>query len=188
MQEVLVTSKDFENLVNPYTGQRMVVKMAIGFGDEPMFHSVNTYSTADLQKSTRELFNLWGRVDGRGGLRSGKPKCAYTGEPLAAKEIGGLYRFDGGFDPKVYRTREEFLYYATMRDGKPVRPKPESVGRVTKPASEAKPSEGQKRHADSVTPGASQESVEMAAKAIEAHKDDLNLPTKVSMSTGRKRK
>lgn len=176
--EVTVTSKEFDGIINPYTGQIIKVKMIVGCGPEPLFHAVDTYSTADLCQTTSELYRLWSRVDGREGLRSGQPKCAYTGEALSVQEVDGQFRFTGGFDPRVLMTREEFIYFATMRDGKTTRPTPAPSVRVTKPVEVAKPSASQITHAESVTPTATQESVEMAATAIEKHKDELNLPTK----------
>lgn len=176
--EVTVTSKEFDRITNPYTGEQIRIKMLVGCGPEPLFHAVDTYSTADLCQTTKELYRLWGRVEGREGLRSGQPKCAYTGEVLSVQEVDGQFRFTGGFDPRVLRTREEFLYFVTMRYGKAVRPKPVPMVRVTKPTETSKPSASQLAHAESVTPTATQESVEMAAAAIEKHKDELNLPTK----------
>lgn len=177
--EVTVTSKEFDGIINPYTGKVIQVKMIVGCGPEPLFHAVDTYSTADLCQTTQELYRLWGRVEGREGLRSGQPKCAYTGETLSVQEIDGQYRFAGGFDPRVLRTREEFLYLVTMRDSKATRPKPTPTIRVTKPTEKAEASASQRAHAESVTPDVSQASVDIAAATIEKHKGELNLPTKV---------
>ena len=186
--EVIVTSAEFAGIRNPYTGVPMKVMMLVGCGPDPLFHSEDTYSTADLCPSTKDLYRLWGRVDGREGLRTGCPKCAYTGEPLAVQQVDGRYRLVGGFDPRVLRTRDEFLYYATMRDGKATRSKPDPVTRVTKPPVDAKPSESQKRHAESVTPDVSQESIDIAAKTISDHKDELPLPTKMGYTGKGKRR
>lgn len=186
MTEVTVTSRDFDDVKNPYTGKTMVVKMIVGAGPDPLFHAPDEFSTSSLQKTTKDLYRLWGRVDGLEGLRNGAPKCAYSGEPLTVRETEGMFYFEGGFDPKRFYTRDEFLYLATMRDGKPTRSKPGPSSRVTKPNDEVAPSEGQKRHAESVTPGVSQESIEAAEKAIDAHRDGLNLPAKLGWRKGRR--
>lgn len=186
---VIVTSRDFEGLVNPYTGEPMRVKMVVGCGPEPLFHAPDTFSTNDLQKSTNRLYELWSRVNGRQGLRSGIPKCAYTGEPLTVAEFDGGYHFIGGFNPKVLMPRDKFLYYATMRDGKAVRPEPSPVNiRLTKPGETVKPSDSQKRHAESVTPDVSQDAIDLAQDQIEKHKEELPLPTKTGYTgEGRRR-
>ena len=187
-QEVTVTSRDFEGIVNPYTGEPVRVKMVVGCGPEPLFHAPDTFSTNDLQESTRRLYELWSRVGGRQGLRTGAPKCAYTGEPMTVAEFDGGYHFVGGFNPKVLMTRDEFLYYATMRDGKATRPRPKPTCRVTKPKDDAKPSDSQKRHAESVTPDVSQDSIDIAQAQIEKHKGELPLPTKTGYTgKGRRR-
>lgn len=183
-QEVIVTSRDFDGITNPYTGEPMVVKMVVGCGPEPLFHAPDTYSPNDVQSTTKLLYELWSRVDGRQGLRTGQPKCAYTGKPLTVTEFAGGYHFTGGFDPRMLLPRGEFLYYATMRDGRATMPEPNPIERVTKPKDETKPSEAQISHAESVTPGVSQESIELAEKQIEKHRDELPLPTKTGY-TGR---
>lgn len=186
--EVLVTSREFEGIVNPYTKEEMRVRMVVGCGPEPLFHAPDTFSTNDLQESTKRLYELWSRVDGRQGIRTGSPKCAYTGEPMTVTEFDGGYHFIGGFNPKVLMTRDEFLYYATMRNGVSKYPKPSALARVTKSTDSVKPSESQKRHAESVTPGVSQESIDVATANIEKHKDELPLPTKTGYTGKGKRR
>lgn len=185
---VVVTSHEFDGLVNPYTKEPISVKMVVGCGPEPLFHSDETFSTSDLQPSTKDLYRLWSRIEGREGLRTGLPKCAYTGEPLTVEEFDGKFRFIGGFDPRVLRTRDEFLYFATMRDGVSSFPKPGVTERVVKSDIEATASRSQKSHADSVTPGVSQDSIEIAAGLIDRHKGELPLPTKVGFFGRRHRK
>ena len=186
--EVIVTSREFDGIRNPYTKEPMRVKMVVGCGPEPLFHAPDTFTTNDLQDTPKRLYELWSRVDGRQGIRSGAPKCAYTGESMTVAEFDGGYHFIGGFNPRVLRTREEFLYYATMRNGVSKYPKPSETVRVTKPNEIAKPSESQKRHAESVTPGVSQESIDIASENIEKHKDELPLPTKTGYAGRGKRR
>lgn len=120
MQSTNVASSDFAGLVNPYTGEPMRVRTVTGHGPESLYCAPDTFSTNDLQRSVNRLYELWSRVNGRQGCRSGLPKCAYTGRPLTVVKLDGGYHFDGGFDPKKPVPREEFLRFAAMRDGKPV--------------------------------------------------------------------
>lgn len=122
MQSTNVASSDFAGLVNPYTGEPMRVRTVAGRGPEPLYCAPDTFSTNDLQRSVNRLYELWSRVNGRQGRRSGLPKCAYTGRPLTVVKLDGGYHFDGGFDPKRPAPREEFLRFATMRGGKPAEP------------------------------------------------------------------
>lgn len=123
------TSEEFAGLTNPYTGEPLRVKMVIAQGGVVFFHDPDTYSTTQPFGSVAEAHRQWSRVDGVFGCRpDGEPaKCAYTGELLTPRDDGS---YSGGFDPTVFHTREEFLYFATMRDGKSKYPAPGTTPRT----------------------------------------------------------
>lgn len=111
----------FRGLKNPYTGQPITVKMLVTPNSEPMFFAPDTYSTAAFMATATSAVEHWNRVDGVRGLKdtSGLMKCAYTGEPLSLSRVEGKWYFVGGFNPNALTTRDEFLYYVSMRDGVP---------------------------------------------------------------------
>lgn len=120
-----VTAPVFRGLKNPYTGEPLKVKMLVPKSGAPLFFAPDAYSTTKRFPTRAEMVAAWNRVDGVGGMKDGQPfRCAYTGEPLRPVSNGAEAWFEGGFDPTIFHRREEFLYYATMRDGKAVRPVP----------------------------------------------------------------
>lgn len=126
------TGSAFADLKNPYSGERMMVKMIVREKGEPLFFAPDTYDTSTREPSARSLFDNWNRVDGVSGMRSGqKIVCAYTGEVLTKRQDGETHWFDGGFNPTRLHTRDDFLYFATMRNGVPTRER--HPDRATKP-------------------------------------------------------
>lgn len=122
------TGSDFDGLLNPYTGEPIETKMVITPDGKAFFYAPDTYSTAQVFGSMVEAHRNWSRVNGVAGCRpDGVPAtCAYTGEVLEPHD--GCYI--GGFDPTAFHTREEYLYYVTMRGGKSKYPKPGADARV----------------------------------------------------------
>lgn len=108
----------FSDLVNPYTGKKIVVSMTVTDGTRPLFFSPETYSTSDRFPTAAKALEAWSRVDGVYGLRRPDDlRCAYTGEPLVIKQdLCGFY-LDGGFDPHVPRPDSEFIAGASSRGG-----------------------------------------------------------------------
>lgn len=166
MKPIDCTGSAFRGLVNPYTGEPMKVKMVVRTGAEPLFFAPDTYDTAKRQPSSSAALDRWSRVDGIAGLRNSvPPKCAYTGGTLTfASDSDGAW-FKGGFNPSHLHTRDEFLYKATMRDGKPSRPAPSSV-RATPVAEDVKV----KSHAKDVSQAAIDLAGESVSKARKAQR------------------
>ena len=183
-----VTSKDFQGLTNPYTGEPMVVFMHTS-PSGVKFTCPDTFSTSESAETPAELYARWDRKNGISGLRTGsRIVCAYTGEPLSIGNSFGKPCYVGGFDPRRFYTRDEFLYYAWMRDGKSPFPKPEPSGlRLKAPAREGEVTERQKQHAESEAPKLDEEKVHMIEKSMLKHKDNLERSSTVSMSTSSKR-
>lgn len=124
----------FRNLKNPYTGAVMKVKMVVRPDAEPLFFAPAEYDTASRQPSARSAYDNWNRVDGVFGLKTGsRVTCAYTGQLLSLSSDGESHWLEGGFNPTRLHTRDEFLKFATMRDGRPTAPSPiPSTTRVDK--------------------------------------------------------
>lgn len=167
------TSTEFDGLTNPYTGSPIKTKMVITLDGNAFFYAPDTYSTSQVFDSMAEAHRNWSCVNGVAGCRpDGVPaKCAYTGEVLEPHD--GCYL--GGFDPTSFHTREEYLYYVTMRDGKSKYPKPGSDARVTKPAEFTPVST---THAPEYVDGA----LEEAEKAL--HKSGVKLQKKTTVTAG----
>lgn len=184
------TSDDFRGIVNPYTGKEMVVMMNVSESGSVMFFSPDTYSTSERTKSPEECYRLWNRVNGVSGGRSGSPiVCAYTGKPLSVVHTPlGCY-FSGGFDPHLFHSREDFLFYATMRGGVPKRPRQTAPVRVTSVPREPVVTSRAKAHAEKAAPRLDEDRVHMVEKSLAPFKDSLPGSSTVSMSiNGKKRK
>lgn len=176
---VIVTSNRFRGLANPFTGERMVVKMTIPKDRVPKFFAPDTYTPCAAFPSAKESCEAAQR---RGSVRvPAAPTCPYTGEPLEQQFVDGLgWFYVGGFDPRVPRTADEFLYYATMRDGKPVLPKSEPVSRVgyLEPRHDETPDPDQ--------PERTEEAHQIAKGVVEQFKDKVGMVNeKTVVSTAR---
>ncbi len=119
MNTVLCTGAAFRGLTDPYDGSKLAVVMTVGRG-APLFAAPRAKSPAARFPAAEERDAAW-----RGPL-----VCAYTGEPLepVSDEFG--HSFSGGFDPRRFRPRAEFLYYATMRGGRSAYASPSAEPRV----------------------------------------------------------
>lgn len=182
-----VTSKDFEGLTNPYTGEPMVVFMNVDGSSRVTFTCPDTYSTAAPAETTEKLYDLWNRINGVSGFKTNQPiKCAYTGELLSPSTSFGKPCYAGGFDPRRFYTREEFLYYAWMRDGVSKFPPPEEVSRIKSTTREGEITERHKEHADQSAPSLDEEKIHMIEDSMAPFKDQLEGSSTVSMAVNKK--
>lgn len=178
----------FRNLKNPYTGEKLAVKLLVTKDGRVLFGAPGTYSPASTPaKTSAAAFRLWNRVDGREGLRMGSDdvvKCAWTGKLLVPRSSELGWTLDGGFDPTMFLPREEFLYYATMRDGVATRPPPSDV-RVEQPAREAMITRRHRQGVEERAAKLDEDSVRVAERIMKQAGADPS-PT-VSMHVPRKR-
>jgi hypothetical protein len=153
------------------------------------FTCPDTYSTAAPAETTEKLYDLWSRINGVSGFKSGKPiKCAYTGEFLSPSTSFGKPCYEGGFDPRRFYTREEFLYYAWMRDGISKFPPPGKMSRVKSPAREGIITERHKEHTEQSAPSLDEEKIHMIENSMAPFKDQLEGSSTVSMAVNKKGK
>jgi len=153
------------------------------------FFSPDTYSTYERLPTPEACYRKWNRVNDIEGGRTGKPlKCAYTGDDLSVvhTEFGCYFR--GGFDPHMFYTREEFLYYATMRGGVSKYPKPDGkTCRVSTGPRKAHVTDAMVRHAEKEAPKLDDDKIHMVENALKPHRDIIPGSSTVSMSQGRKK-
>lgn len=176
--DVLCTADEFKALRCAYTGEPYDVYMLVVPGQPPKFHAPNAYSPSQPFETAEKAYRMWNRVDGVEGLKSGRPiTCAYTGEMLAAASDRDGHWLTGGFDPRMFHSRADFLRYATMRDGKPVRDSGDS--RIEVAPVDWTPVK--KREIDTEP---TDEAVKIAAGVLQKHKAELpsQAVTTVSMS------
>ena len=184
---VNVKAEKFRNIRNPYTGETMEVKMVTGDG-VPLFFAPGQYSTAKHFATAREAIDAWDRTDGVTGLKARDSlRCAYTGEPLTVEEDSAGFYLAGGFDPCAMHTDDEFLLYATMRDGVSASGRTETTrGRVTAPSEVADiPPEARETYVEP-----SDDARHAAESVVSQFKDAIGLRkerTQVSMSRGRRK-
>lgn len=175
------TGRDFTGIINPYTGVPVVTEMLVLPSGECLFGAPDTYSPSAWVQDAREAYRLWSRDMGVDGARKGqKITCAFTGEGLSIETDPQLgTRYAGGFDPRVFRPRHEYLNGITMLRGERTRPEYLPLGRVTPPPPEhVIPLE----HATEMLPGAE----EAAASAMAAAHFEPEKKTVVNMSVKRK--
>lgn len=177
--DVICTADEFKSLRCPYTGEPLEVRMLIFPGQPPKFHAPDAYSPSQPFPTAETAYRKWNRENGIEGVKTGLPiTCAYTGKMLAAaSDREGCY-FTGGFDPRLFYTRDEFLRLATSRNGKTdYVPSGERVEAVPPDMTPAKP-----RREEATEP--TDESVKIAADVLQQHKDVLpkQARTTVSMS------
>lgn len=184
-----VTSLDFTSLKNPYTGELMEVYMLVAPSGEVRFSAPETYSPGDVFDTPEACYRKWNRVNGIEGPKQGSLiLCAYTGEPLSlVKSTFGGYRYLGGFDPRMLHTREEFLYYANMRNGESTMPKPAILERVKTDDSKKHVTERMKKHAEAAAPKLDEEKVHMVEESLQPFKDKMEGSSTVSMSMSSKK-
>lgn len=181
-QSVKVTAKAFADLVNPYTGLPVEVMMMTTKTGVPKFYAPKTYSTHQYFGSRAAAYAAWCRSLGIDDVRKGQPVvCAYTGEPLRLVKDEYGFHYEGGFDPRRFYTRAEFLYFATMRNGVSKYGKP---GEDRKLESVKEPSQRQVLHHEvQMIEGAE----EHAAQAMAAAHFEPEKRTVVSMATHAKK-
>lgn len=132
----------FDDLKNPYTGEKIAVKMLVCPNGATLFAAPGTYSPGTVPAdSSAAAYRLWNRVDGKEGLRAPNNDpvtCAWTGKALTPVHTDRGWIFSGGFDPTVFLPRDQFLWYINMRNGVSTYPKPGEFARVEQPAPKAK--------------------------------------------------
>lgn len=184
--EVRATASAFDGLVNPYTGAKTTTMMVVTGAGEPMFHADrDEYSPWNVYPTAEDAMREWSRENGVYGLRHPPFLCAYTGAVMTLEKVDGGYRFAGGFNPKLFRSRESYLYYATMRGGKtdlpvPATNFPRRVDEVVRPDAPAR--RKQSRAAD-----LTQEGIDTAKGVVEANRGLFEPGSTVSMSVVRKK-
>lgn len=163
---------DFDGLKNPYDGERLAVKMLVCPDGRTLFAAPGAYAPAVFRaKSSVEAYRMWDRVDGKEGLRTAQYKavvCAWTGEPLTMTRTERGWALSGGFDPTVFRPRDEFLYYAEMRMGSSPRPKPGSAARVEQPARAGKVTRRHRQGVEERAAKLDEDSVKAGEKILKA--------------------
>lgn len=128
--KIEVTSRDFLSLRCPYTGEPLRTYMLVS-PSGVRFFAPGARSPRDRYPTARDLYDAWATRAGISGVARGDDiKCPYTGETLEIRSDASGFWYSGGFDPAVPRSRDEFLYYASMRDGVSKYPKPGAQDRV----------------------------------------------------------
>ena len=182
-----VTAPAFRGIKNPYTGEPVKVRMLVPKTGKPLFFAPDDYSVRDRYPTRREAVFAWNRVDGVGGMKDNQPfRCAYTGETLRPVSNGAQAWFEGGFDPHLLRSREEFLYYATMRDGVSKYPKPGPAKAPVKAGPHVSGLETPPEAGTSAETEISPEALKVGEKIAEKLAPEKK--TRVSMSVPKKRK
>lgn len=183
--DILCTAEEFRSLVCPYTGRPLQVYMLIVPGQRPMFHAPEAYAPAIPYESKETSYRMWNRKNGVEGLKSDTPiVCAYTGEPLRPMSDPHGFWYSGGFDPRRFYPREDFLRLASSRNG--VSPREvEEPTRIEASAPDMKPVFPHRID----KPELSDEAIHIAEKAVATVKDILptQASTTVSMSVSSKR-
>ena len=129
---VKCTGRDFVGITNAYTGEPVSTDMLVGKDGTCLFGAPDTFSTDPWFPTKEAAYAAWNRSEGIEGARSGEViKCAYTGAALVLEHSELGYRYAGGFDPRIFRPRHEYLNGITMRGGKLTRPEYKSNKHVT---------------------------------------------------------
>lgn len=183
----------FGELVNPYSGEKILVKMSVSRTGRVRYFAPDTYTPAQFFPTAKEAFRHWNRVNGVEGMKEGRPiTCAYSGRPLTLEHTADGYHYTGGIDLHMLYDRGEFLYFAAMRDGKSPYPAPSGeTGRVEKPAERAEITGTMRRHADEMSTDLTQDALDLAEKTmseIDAMAGGLEKSSTVSMSVSGKKK
>ena len=166
---VLCTAPEFRKLKCPYTGDPLVVYMRIAPGRRPLFHAPQAFTPGQDFPTPEALYRAWNRRDGVEGARSGMPVvCAYTGEMLSLVRDETGCHYAGGFDPRRFRERGEFLRLASSRAGMATLDPGPDDARV-EPGRERPDVRARSTASDEP----SEEGVRLAADVLEKHKDLL---------------
>ena len=162
-------SPEFTSLTDAYTGERLEVFM-VATPDGPKF-------CAPDAESPRRV-----RIVEEPSMRT----CPYTGEALTLHRLPSGWFMTGGFDPRLPRSREEFLYYATMRNGVSKYPPPSGQRAEAAPRT-GKVTRRQQAHADKARPQIDEFHVHSIERSLKPFKDVIPGSSTVSMYTGGKR-
>lgn len=147
MATVIIDCRDnaLRGLRDPYTGEPLEFKLALG-GGAPRIFSSNAASPANLFDTPQAAYQFAHTRDGvQGALGDHEPvRCPYTGAPMVMEGSDGLYSWSGGFDPTV-PTTDIPKYIDTIRmrngvlEGAPRQPAP--VATVIESGSDVVPSD-----------------------------------------------
>lgn len=181
----------FGELKNPYTGEKILVKMSVSKTGRVKFFAPDTYSPAQFFKTAKEAYRHWNRVNGVEGMKDRKViTCAYTGKPMSLEHTTEGYHYVGGVDLRMFYDRGMFLYYATMRNGVSEYSRPVPEVRVRKPAEHGTITKTMRKHASEMKTDLTQEGIERAEKTMKDldSRFGLEKSSTVSMSRSKKRK
>jgi hypothetical protein len=163
--QIQAESSEFVDLTDAYTGVDIKVYMK-PTPDGPLFFSPDATSPRALL--TTEL-----KVQ----------TCPYTGETFKKHKVASGWFMSKGFDPRLPRQREEFLYYVTMRDGKSKYPKPSGL-RVETVLRSERISKKRQAHVDKSRPQIDEFHVHSIENSLKPFKDIIPGSSTVSMYTG----
>lgn len=161
-------SPEFTSLTDAYTGERLEVFM-VATPDGPKFCAPDAESPRRMRSDEPST-----------------PTCPYTGKALVPRCTPSGWFMVGGFDPRLPRDREEFLYYATMRNGVSKYPPP-SWQRAEAAPRTGKVTRRQRAHADRARPQIDEFHVHSVERSLKPFKDVIPGSSTVSMYTGGKR-
>lgn len=163
------TSEEFQGLVDPYTERPLEVFMrATPHG--PLFFAPDAYSPARIvpKKSDATRFRT----------------CRYTGADLTPRRAPDGWYCTGGFDPRRFLPREEFLHRITMRGGVPKYPEPDGV-RAEAPVRRGRVTARHRAHTDRNAPTLRDYQVDAVERSLSKFKDVIPGSSTVSMFTRR---
>lgn len=127
------TAAQFTALTNAYTGEPLDVWLSTTCTGRVRFFVKGAYSPARRVATAELAYRLWNRTNGIEGTKDSQPiVCAYTGKPLVLRHDESGYWYEGGFDPAAMYSREQLLYFASMRKGVSKYPKPGPEVRVVR--------------------------------------------------------
>lgn len=128
--DVVVTAREAQHLKCPFTGRDLVVHMIIQPGSVA-FCAPDAFTLAEPVSNMAELIQRSTMRNGVSGVVDQKHSRVdpYTGEELRFRELpDGRVCFVGGFNPRAAcDSLGQFIYRATMRDGKTSLDNPEKV-------------------------------------------------------------
>lgn len=118
--DVVVTAREVDTLICPYTGEKLEVHMVV----QPGSVTYSAPKAFTLHEPVATMEELLLRASMRNGVTGSVPGkgpviCAYTGEPLRLRTLpDGRVCFTGGFNPRAMsESLGEFVYKASMRNG-----------------------------------------------------------------------
>lgn len=183
--DVKCNAPEFRDLTCPYTGKPLEVYMLVTPGCSPKFHVPNPpYTIAQPYETAEKAYEMWNRVNGVGGLKAGQPiTCAFTGKALTVHKCSSGYYYSGGFDPRMFYSRETFLKKITARDG--VSP----YDNADESRIEAVPPDNKPIYKREFDTDPTDDALHLAEQVLQKHKDELpsQASTTISMAGATKK-